>query len=402
MRLHKVAVALTGVVALLVPAVPARAAAFVCPQQPARGKVSAAQPYETQLFAPERLAPFATGAGVRVAVIDSGVDADHPQLRGRVATGRDFLHGDASGRQDCVGHGTAVASLIAARPADGAGLRGLAPGATIVPIRVSEQTDTEQRGGEEPVSPAKFAAAIDWAVNDGGADVINMSLVMTAEDDRVRAAVARAVAAGVVVVAAAGNHGKPDEANPRPYPASYPDVIGVGAIGANGVAGDFSQRGDYVDVMAPGVDVTFAAPGAGHTQGSGTSYATPFVAATAALVKQRFPALTPAQVARRILATTDPAPGGRRSDRYGFGVLNPYRALTETLGPETRPAPAPVVMHTEDPAAVALAARRAHARDMSLLVAAIGAGVVLLVVLVAAALRRGRRRGWRPPDPELP
>ena len=404
MRLRKVTAALAGVGAagaVLLPAVPAQAA-FVCQNPPAPGKVSAAKPYETQLFAPERLAPFATGAGVRVAVIDSGVDDEHPQLRGKVATGRDFLHGDASGRQDCVGHGTAVASLIAARPADGAGLRGLAPGATIVPVRVSEQTDTEQQGDGEPVSPARFATAIDWAVGEGGADVINMSLVMTADDSRVRDAVARAVNAGVIVVAAAGNHGRPDEANPRPYPASYPDVIGVGAIGANGVAGEFSQHGDYVDVMAPGKKVTFAVPGAGHNQGDGTSYATPFVAATAALVTQRFPELTPAQVARRIFATADPAPGGRRSELYGFGVLNPYRALTETLGRETRPAPAAVIMHTEDPAAVALAARRARAQDMSLLVAAIGAGVVLLVVVVAAALRRGRRRGWRPPDPELP
>jgi len=404
MRLHKAAVALTaltGAVAVALPAAPAQARAFVCERPPTPQKVRGAKPYEAQMYAPERLTPFATGAGIRIAVIDSGVDADHPQLRGQVATGRDFLHGDASGRQDCVGHGTAVASIIAAQPASGAGLRGLAPGATIVPVRVSEQTDTEQQSGE-PASPAGFATAIDWAVDEGRADVINMSLVMTDDDDRVRAAVARAAAAGVIVVAAAGNHGKPDEANPRPYPASYPDVIGVGAIGPNGVAGDFSQHGDYVDVMAPGVDVTFAAPGAGHLDGSGTSYATPFVAATAALIKQRFPALTPAQVARRIFATADPAPGGRRSDRYGFGVLNPYRALTETLGPETRPAPAPVVIHTEDPATVALTARRAHAQDLALLAAAIGAGVVLLVVLVAAALRRGRRRGWRPPDPELP
>ncbi len=403
MRLQKVTVGLaafTGAGAVLLPAAPAQA--FVCPTLPAKAEVSAAKPYETQMFAPERLAPFATGAGVRVAVIDSGVDAGHPQLRGRVDTGRDFLHGDPTGRQDCVGHGTAVASIIAARPATGAGLRGLAPGATIVPVRVSEKTDTEQQGTGEPASPATFARAIDWAVDEGGADVINMSLVMTAADDRVRDAVARAVAAGVVVVAAAGNDGRPGDGNPRPYPASYPDVIGVGAIGSDGVAGDFSQHGDYVDVMAPGVGVTFAARDSGHTQGNGTSYATPFVAATAALLKQRFPTLTPAQVSRRILATTDPAPGGRRSDRYGFGVLNPYRALTETLGPETRPAPAPVVMHTEDPATVALAARRAHAQDMSLLVAAIGAGVVVLVVLVAAAVRRGRRRGWRPPDPDQP
>jgi membrane-anchored mycosin MYCP len=404
MRLHRVTAALgalTGMAAALLPAAPAQARAFVCPSLPGQAKTSAAKPYETQLFAPERLAPFATGAGVRVAVIDSGVDADHPQLRDRVTAGRDFLHGDASGRQDCVGHGTAVASLIAAEPVQGAGLRGLAPDATIVPVRVSEQTDTDQSAGE-PVSPAKFATAIDWAVDEGGADVINMSLVMTTDDGRVRAAVARAVAAGVVVVAAAGNDGRPDDGNPRPYPASYPDVIGVGAIGANGVAGDFSQHGDYVDVMAPGVAVTVAARRSGHIQGDGTSYATPFVAATAALLKQRFPSLTPAQVARRILATTDPAPGGRRSELYGFGVLNPYRALTETLGPESPPPPAPAVMHTEDPAALALAARRAHAQDMSLLAAAIGVGVVLLVVVLAAALRRGRRRGWRPPDPEVP
>ncbi|GAA3960069.1 hypothetical protein Aau02nite_45430 [Amorphoplanes auranticolor] len=393
--------ALTAAVAVLLPAVPAQARAFVCPTLPGAAKVSAAKPYETQLFAPDRLAPFATGAGVRVAVIDSGVDAGHPQLRGRVAAGRDFLHGDASGRQDCVGHGTAVASLIAAEPVEGAGLRGLAPDATVVPVRVSEQTDTDRNAGE-PVSPAKFATAIDWAVDEGGADVINMSLVMTTDDNRVRAAVARAVAAGVVVVAAAGNDGRPDDGNPRPYPASYPDVIGVGAIGPNGVAGDFSQHGDYVDVMAPGVAVTFAARRSGHTQGDGTSYATPFVAATAALLKQRFPSLTSAQVTRRILATTDPAPGGRRSELYGFGVLNPYRALTETLGPESPPPPAPAVVHTEDPATVALAVRRDRAQELSLLVAAIGAGVVVLVVVAAAAVRRGRRRGWRPPDPEIP
>lgn len=400
MVLHKVAVALAATVAVVLPAAPAQARAYACPHAPGAARVSRDVPDEDRLFAPERLAPFATGAGTRVAVIDSGVDASHPQLRGRVAPGRDFLHGNPDGRQDCVGHGTAVASIIAAAAVSGAGPRGLAPGATIVPVRVSEQTDTEDKiSGGEPVSPARFAAAIAWAVDEGDADVITMSLVMTADDSRVRAAVARAVAAGVVVVAAAGNHGEPGEGNPRPYPASYPDVIGVGAIGPDGVAADFSQHGDYVDVTAPGVGVTFAALRSGHTSGQGTSYAAPFVAATAALIEQRFPALTPAQVAGRILATADPAPGGRRSDRYGVGVLNPYRALTETLGPERPAVPTPAVLHTDDAATVALAARRTHAQDLSLMMAGIGAGSVVLVVVAAAAVRRGRRRGWRPPDP---
>ncbi|MEV4640106.1 type VII secretion-associated serine protease mycosin [Actinoplanes sp. NPDC049548] len=402
MQSSKAALAVAVIAATLLPAAPAQARAYVCPNQPAIAQVSKDKPYETQLFAPERLAPFATGAGVRVAVIDSGVDASHPQLRGRVAPGRDFLHGNADARQDCVGHGTGVAGIIAAGPDGAAGPRGLAPDATIVPVRVSEQTDTDDRTAQtEPTSPGTFADAIDWASspNGGDADVINMSLVMTEQSDAVRAAVARAVDRGVVVVAAAGNHGGDKDKNPTPYPADFPDVIGVGAINVNGVRGDFSQHGDYVDIMAPGVDVTVAARGGGHVTEQGTSFAAPFVAATAALVRQRFPALTPAQVARRLLATADPAPGGARSDEYGYGVLNPYRALTETLGPETPPAPAPVVVHTEDPAAVALAARRADARDMSLLVAAVGAGVVVLVMVLAAAVRHGRRRGWRPAAP---
>ncbi|MFI5938420.1 type VII secretion-associated serine protease mycosin [Actinoplanes sp. NPDC051494] len=385
---------------VLLPATPAQA--FVCQQEPGVAQVSKATPYEDQMFDPERLAPFATGAGIRVAVLDSGVDDTHPQLRGRVERGKDFLHGHPDGRQDCVGHGTGVASIIVAGTAADAGLRGLAPGAIIVPVRVSEQTDTANGGTTgQPSGPGTFAAAIDWAASPSGgnADVINMSLVMTDDSDKVRAAVARAVAGGVVVVAAVGNAGSEDKGNPKPYPASYPDVIGVGAIDVNGVRGDFSQHGDYVDIMAPGVAVTFAARRGGHTSSDGTSFATPFVAATAALVRQRFPSLNPAQVARRILATADPAPGGSRSDGYGVGVLNPYRALTETLGPETPAPAAPRVMITDDPAALALQARRSDARDMSLLLAAGGAGVVVLVVVAAAAFRRGRRRGWQAADP---
>jgi membrane-anchored mycosin MYCP len=401
---HKVKAAIAAAVmaGALLPAVPAQAKAAACQQQVKAGQNSKAQPYEDQMYAPERLEPFATGAGIRVAVIDSGVDAVNPQLRGQVDTGRDFLHDNPDGRQDCVGHGTAVASIIAAEPRAGIGLRGLAPDATIVPVRVSEQVDTPDGGTSgEPAGPARFAQAIRWAADPGGgnADVINMSLVMTDDSDQVRAAVSDAIASGVVVVAAAGNHGAANEGNPKPFPAFYPGVIGVGAIDANGVKADFSQHGPYVDLMAPGVLVTVAAPRTGQLTGSGTSFATPYVTATAALIRQRFPTLTPAQISRRLLATADPAPGGERSDTYGAGVLNPYRALTETLGPDTQPAPAPMVMHTEDPAAIALAHRRADAQNLSLILAAAGAGVVLLVVLAAAAVRRGRRRGWRPAPP---
>jgi membrane-anchored mycosin MYCP len=129
----------------------------------------------------------------------------------------------------------------------------------------------------------------------------------------------------------------------------------VGAVGVDGQRAGFSQRGSYVDIMAVGDRVTVAARRAGHTAGQGTSYATPFVSATAALIEQRFPGSTPEQVARRLMATADPAPGGARSDDYGYGLLNPYRALTEILGPDRPAAVPPAVMRTEDAAAVAVA-----------------------------------------------
>jgi type VII secretion-associated serine protease mycosin len=380
---------------LLLPTPVQAKAETACQTATAPGRNSTAIPYEDQLYDPARLAPLATGRGIRVAVIDSGVDAEQPQLVGKVAAGRDFLRGNPDGRQDCLGHGTAVASIIAAAPAAGIGLRGLAPGVTIVPIRISEEESVAGTKTGEHSSPQDFADAIDYAAGAGHAQVINLSLT-TDDVQPVRDAVARAIAHGVVVVAAAGNNDTPDSGNPTPYPADYPDVIGVGAIDANGVQASFSRHGSYVDVMAAGKEVTADALHKGQTSVSGTSFATPFVAATAALILQRFPGLTPQQVSHRIVATADPAPGGRHSDEYGFGLLNPYRALTETLAPQTTAAPAPAAAVTQDPATLALNARRAHSQNLALLVAAIGAAAVLLGIILTGVIRRGRRRGWHP------
>jgi type VII secretion-associated serine protease mycosin len=399
MQARRLAAAVT-VAAALVLAVPTPArAANVCDTLPAAAPVGKAEPYEDQLYDPERLGTLATGAGIRVAVIDSGVDASHPQLRGHVLAGRDVLHNDSTGRQDCVGHGTAVAGIIAAQPQRGVGMRGLAPGVQIVPVRVSEQEKIDGKTQGKAGSPAKFAQAIEWAADPAGgrAQVINLSLVMGGDDAEVRAAVADAIDRGVTVVAAAGNDAQ--QGNPRPYPASYPGVIGVAAIGPDGQRSSFSQHGDYVDIAAAGDQITAPARKAGQTGVQGTSFAAPFVAATAALVLQRFGPLSPEQVTRRLVATADPAPGGGRSDEYGFGLLNPYRALTETLGPDKPPAAAPVVIHSEDPAAVALQDRRDRAQRMSMIAAAVGGGFVALVVIAAIVLRQGRRRQWRPAAP---
>ncbi|SNY45327.1 type VII secretion-associated serine protease mycosin [Paractinoplanes atraurantiacus] len=387
-----VAAAAVIAVTLVVPS-PARAA-VICQRSEAPAPVAAGVPAEDQVYAPKRLAGFATGRGVRVAVIDSGVDAAHPQLRGHVTPGADFLHGDDNGRQDCNGHGTAVASIIGAMPARNTGFQGLAPGVAILPLRISEQEVIDGKAVGDKGTPAQFAQAIDLAV-DQGADVINISLVMTSDNAAVRAAVARAIGAGVVVVAAAGNDAL--KGNPDPFPAKYPGVIGVGAVQFDGTVATYSQRGDYVDLVAIGNDVTAAAAGGtGHSVRSGTSFAAPFVAATAALILQRFPQLSPGEVRQRLIATTDPAPGGSVSAEYGFGLLNPYRALTETLGPRQQARPAPAAMTGDDPAAAALAARRAESQDRALLFAAVVAGIVLLLALTAIIVRQGRRRGWHP------
>src|SRR4051794_29231536 len=139
MRWPRLAAAVVAVFAVLVAPAPAQASACKT-DPPAKAPVFKGTPPEDAVYAPQRLAPLATGKGIRVAVIDSGVDAAHPQLRGQVLNGADFLHDNPNGKQDCIGHGTAVASLIAAAPAGDTGVQGPPPGAPGVAVPVSEQT----------------------------------------------------------------------------------------------------------------------------------------------------------------------------------------------------------------------------------------------------------------------
>ncbi|MFR9776017.1 type VII secretion-associated serine protease mycosin [Micromonospora sp. MS34] len=390
------AVLVTALTAAL-PAAPAAARApSGCASPPAPARIVTATPWPQQRYAPDRLTPLADGAGVVVAVIDSGVDRTHPQLAGRVLGGADFLDPGGDGTRDCAGHGTGVASIIAATARPGVAFRGLAPGARILPVRVSEQQVVQGRESGRTVDAAGFARAVRWAV-DHEADVLNLSVVLYADNPAVRAAIAYAARRNVVVVAAAGNlH---DSGDPRPYPAAYDRVLGVGAIGADGIRSPFSQTGPYVDLVAPGGDVLMAAPGQGHRRAEGTSYATPFVAATAALLRQYRPELSAAEVARRIVAGTDPASGG--GDGYGAGVLNPYRAVTESPGPvAARPARRTALPAAlPDPVAAAQGTRRAAARDRALLVAGAAGTAATVVALLALVLPRGARRRWRPADP---
>jgi membrane-anchored mycosin MYCP len=379
-------------------AAPAFAAAG-CPagtRLPAGARITAL-PWAQRRYEPQRLAGITDGAGVTVAVIDSGVDATNPQLRRAVLKGHDFLLGAGAGdgRTDCVAHGTAVASIIAAAPAAGTGFVGLAPGARILPIRVTEIGDGPSGSGRAGTA-AGLAQAIRTGVRDG-ARVLNISMVLYRDDAQVRQAVREAVQAGVVVVAAAGNeHARSTGPDPVPYPAAYPGVIGVGAIDENGSRADASQVGSYVDITAPGADVTAAVPVNGLGYFSGTSFATPFVSATAALILSRYPRAQVGDVAARLTGTADPAPDALPGTQYGYGVLNPYRAVTEVPAPSRSAA-------GRHPGALAAPGRgtvaSADARGYALRLSGIAAGAAGGVLVLASVLSRGFRRRWRPGQP---
>ena len=400
------AFALVGAVlttALTVPApAPAHAAPAICQNPSDPGEVNTETPWHQRWLAPQRVWPFSTGAQVRVAVIDSGTDSSHPQLAGRVATGFDALRGVPGGDVDCVSHGTAVASIIAASRQEGVGFHGLAPDATIVPIRVSERNANESADtAGATVSGAVFAQAIRRAVDDG-ADVINMSVTLYRPDPEVQQAVRYAVDNDVVLVAAAGNrHQDGARPDPVPYPAAYEGVIGVGAIDQNGARIRQSQIGPYVDIVAPGGAVVAATRLTGHAAYDGTSFATPMVSATAALIRAAEPGLSAKEVTRRILATADPARGDA-SRGYGSGVVNPYRAVTErltTAKPVTQP-PLPEV--PLDAAAQARADRWAVFGRLALWIGLGLATIAIGVAVLAALLPRGRRTRWRPARPAAP
>jgi len=378
----------------LAPAAPAHADATCAPSAP--GPVPTGTPWAQVRYDLRQLSVIADGHGITVAVVDSGVDAAAPQSAAAVAGGMDLLTPGGTGQRDCVGHGTAVASIIAAAPMAGVDFVGLAPKARILPYRVTEREIVDGRPQGQEGSTDAVARAVRDAADH--AQVINLSLTQSTNDPRLRAAVAYAVSRDVVVVAAVGNAHHADGIDPPSYPAAYPGVIGVGAVDENGVRVAQSQVGPYVCVVAPGADVTVAARGRGLTTASGTSFAAPFVSATAALIRQYHPGIHADQVAARIVATTDPAPGGRPDPGYGYGILNPYRAVTENLptGALNRGTAGGGAASPLPPAGARVVALSPAGRTTPLLLAAGAVLLALLILGAATVVPRGAARHWRP------
>jgi membrane-anchored mycosin MYCP len=352
----------------------------------AAGQMYPAIPWQQKVLAPERVWPFSRGSRVRVAVLGTGVDAAVSQLSGHVAAGFDASAGTGTADSDCLGLGTAVAGTIAAQPSTATGLVGLAPGAIVMPVRILGRS----LGAGAMVDPAVLANGITWAV-DQKADVIDVTLATYTDSDAVRAAVEAALARNVVVVAAVGDLGSQAGTIPTPYPASYPGVVGVGAVDANGMRWSNSQFGPYVSLVAPGVQVVTLQRAGGMVLSDGTGVASGYVAATAALLRARLGAGTPVTtLVRHLLATATPAPGGETSPEYGHGLVNPYAALTGQLA-NGSPRPLPALAVPVDSQQRAWA----HSRTVAEIAAGVGVLLVVIVLGLTAALPRARRRYWR-------
>jgi membrane-anchored mycosin MYCP len=388
MRAAAAAVLVAGLVV-----VPAPMAFAACQPPPAVGQpippAAGRDPMIDRLGLP-RVKDLSTGAGVTVAVVDSGVDSRHPKLAPAVIGGLDLavvndprIFAESPGTpEDCQNHGTMVAGLIAARPLDDDRVVGVAPDAKIAAIRMV--------GTISDLPDQLIAQAIRDGADRGS--VLNLSFALPVDRPAVKAAVQYALSKDVVVVAAAGNE-QQSQPGQTWYPAAYEGVLAVAAVDNNGAPIAQSNQGPWVGIAAPGSDLTStAAGGSGFLTQSGTSFATAIVSGVAALVRSRFPDLSGPAVVRRLTSTAVPV-SGHRDDKVGAGIVDPFAALT-----------APVTSSSTSDRAGSVAVLPRPAEDEGfgpvLRTALAWAGGLALAGLLALvggiAFRRAAHRRWRP------
>jgi subtilisin family serine protease len=251
---------------------------------------------------------LARGDKVLVAVIDSGIDLKHPDLAGDIADSFDAIGTGLKVHS----HGTAIAGAIAAHGR----LMGAAPAARILAIRAF--------GGADADDGTTFAilAGLNWAVSHG-ARIVNMSFAGP-QDPGITRGIAAAHARGVTLVAATGNKGAK---SPPLYPAADPNVIAVTATDENDRMPSFANRGQYVAVAAPGVDLMLLAPNGSYQWSSGTSFSSAYVSGTAALILQLRPALAPDTLRQALTATAHHLGSRTPDEQFGAGLVDAYRAV---------------------------------------------------------------------------
>ncbi|MFE3097338.1 type VII secretion-associated serine protease mycosin [Streptomyces sp. NPDC059248] len=311
----------------------AAAGAFtLLPAVPARADGIRVQQWGLEALNTDEAWRTTKGAGVTVAVLDTGVDDQHPDLRDNVLPGKDFIgFGAARGDRAWARHGTAMAGIVAAHGrgfGNESGVIGIAPEAKILPVRVILEGGDQAREKARKSRGTALAQGIRWAA-DQGADVINLSLGDDSESAHPEpgedAAVQYALAKGAVVVASAGNGG--EKGDRISYPAAYPGVIAVTAVDRFGNRASFSTRRWYATVAAPGVDIVIPDPDRKYYEGWGTSAAAAFVSGAVALVRSAHGDLTPAQIKRLLIDTARDRPESGRDDSRGYGTVDPAAAI---------------------------------------------------------------------------
>jgi type VII secretion-associated serine protease mycosin len=354
-------------------------------------------------FAAQEIWQHTTGKGVVVAVVDTGVDASHPDLKGDVLPGKDFTVEGGSAHEDLEGHGTGMASLIAGHghgAGGDSGVKGLAPGSEILPIRVQHHVGDEG---------THFAKGIRYAV-DHGADVINVSMVANS-DPRDKKAVEYALEHDVVVVAGAGNTGE----KTKNYPAAYPGVVSVGGMNQTGGLYKKSSWGSNTTLIAPAAYNVLADPtsASGYAHATGTSNATAFVSASAALVRAAHPDLTAGQVINRLVKTAK-LPSGVGSNpqlpdpKFGYGIVRPLRAVTYDIpagpkaGPLAQPSDEKSPKQSEQaspPADQQSAPDEQSSSSSNILVyVLIGLGLLVVLVIVVVLIAKKNKNGGNGPQ----
>ncbi|MFI6931113.1 S8 family serine peptidase [Streptomyces sp. NPDC050287] len=318
------------------------------------------------------------GRGVTVAVIGTGVDASHPDLKGRVLKGADVGDGSTvDGRRDqgaAQVQGTHQAGIIAGtgRNYRGDGLHGLAPQAHILPFRVFRN---------DKALTAATARAIMNAARQG-AQVIDVTVSSPQPSDDLRTAVEYAAQQGALVVAGAGDTGR--TGNEASYPAAFPQVLSVAATDKKGSVWPGSHHGKDVDLAAPGVDILTTARNDGYWTGSGTGYAAGWVAASAALLRAEHPKWTVSQVTRELTRTATHHKSAAWDPRYGFGIVASAAALADHRSP-------PAASGKPANQAVAASDRTAyHSSDTgpTMVVAAVMGALIVLAVPAWFLIRR--------------
>jgi len=274
-------------------------------------RVAADKAYETNI----------KGSGIVVAVLDTGIDLNHPDLANNIVDGWNFAddNGDVS---DLDNHGTMVSGIIAAIANNNEGITGVAPETKIMPLKV---LDSEGGNLRDIASAIRYAA-------DNGAQVITMSFggQRTRFSIITEKAIDYAHNQGCILVAAVGN----ENTSELFYPAAYEEVIAVSAIDQNDTRADFSNYGTYVDFCAPGINIVSTGKDGKYYMANGTSFSAPFVVGLIALMLSDNPHLTTEEVKTKLLTYVEDLGENGWDQYYGWGLANAYSAIPEDAIPE--------------------------------------------------------------------